>query len=290
MKIAVFGSKDYGQKNDPEFIAQQLSAECYFWEDLVFDIKPNKIMVTVNGRDVFNGSFDLAICLGWYRSGQYSIYRDLALCMAEIFDSKGIRYWNSEMGLQRSTTKLSQMVKLANHGILVPHTRFSLDLSQTLSGLPDDTPYVAKSTSASRGRNNFLFHNLIEISNSLRQSHDYFLIQEYIPNDHDLRAICFGGEAKLLLKRARTDNSTHLNNTSQGAFSAWIKPIPPQICQLSSQISRLFGREMAGIDFIDTIDNGAQKYYCLEVNVIPQLTSGFDVEQKMTTLSSILNE
>ena len=290
MKTVVFGSKNFGTKNNPNLIAEKLSAQCYYWEDLLFDIQSNQIVVTTaDGRDIFAEPFDLAICMGWYKSEQGGIYRDLALCLASILSAKGIQYWNSEMGLQRSTTKLSQMVKLSLGGILVPHTYFSLNPSLFLDRLSDHTPYVVKAAAASRGRHNYLVSNLSEM-HQIFQSHSLpFLVQELIPNDHDLRLICFGGEAKLLLKRSRRDNSTHLNNTSQGGSAEWLPEIPQDLQALAVRITQLLGREMGGIDFIETIDNSDQKYYCLEVNAIPQLTSGTDVDRKMAALIATIN-
>ena len=290
MKIMVIGSKHFGKKNNPNLFAEKLEADLYFWEDLVLDIKTNAVRLLFNGKNILDEDYKLAICMGWYKNGEKSIYRDIALSVAKIFDKAGIEYWNKEMGEQRSITKLSQMTIMALNGINVPETRFSLSGKQLVKGLVDGEKYIVKAVAASRGSNNYCVSSLLEVEDIIDGSTLPFLVQEYLPNDHDLRVICFGGEPKLVLKRSRTTNDTHLNNTSQGGKVEWIE-LDAKLAENARKISKLLGREMGGIDFIELedLDNGDKMYYCLEINAIPQLTSGTDVDRKMAALIETVN-
>jgi glutathione synthase/RimK-type ligase-like ATP-grasp enzyme len=290
MNIAIIGSRHFGNKNDPAIIAANLGTTLYYWEDLLLDIKPSDVKIFAGNENILETGFDLFICLGWYKNGNNSIYRDLALALALALDKKGIKYWNSEMGRQRSTSKLSQMVILALNGYLIPDTLFSLSPAQTLARLTDGTPYIVKAASASRGANNFRLTSKAEIAHVLSAPVAHFLVQSFIANDHDLRVICFAGEPRLILKRSRASDTTHLNNTSQGGSGEWLplSDFSDEFNATCTEIAALLGREMGGIDFIETIDNNIKKYYCLEVNAIPQLTSGTDVERKMTALKQAI--
>ena len=290
MKCMVIGSKHFGKKNNPRIFAEKTGADLYFWEDLVLDIKTNAVRVLFNGENILEKGYKLAICMGWYKNGERSIYRDLAYAVAKAFDAVGIEYWNKEMGDQRSITKLSQMTIMALNGVNVPATRFSLSGKQLVLGLVEGKKYVVKAVAASRGCNNYCVSSLLEVEDIIDGSTLPFLVQEFIPNDHDLRVICFGGEPKLVLKRSRTSNDTHLNNTSQGGTAEWID-LDPALAENARKISKLLGREMGGIDFIEVenLDNGGKMYYCLEINAIPQLTSGTDVERKMAALIETVN-
>ncbi|MDO4979024.1 MAG: hypothetical protein Q4E47_02635 [Candidatus Saccharibacteria bacterium] len=293
MKTLIIGSKNFGTKNDPTFIANNTNSDICFFEDLIFDIKTNSVQVLNKTENILEKGYDTIICLGWYKTGKLSFYRDVAYSLALTFDHAGIKYWNSEMGTQRSTSKLSQMVLLALNGHKIADTIFSLDGSKLTDYITDGKKHIVKTAMGSCGKNNFLLdskNEIIGLLTSGKRPFNHFLVQEFIENDHDLRVICFGGKPHLVLKRSRKDNSTHLNNTSQGGTGEWVE-ITPELKAEATAISKLFGREMGGVDFIETIDkNGYVCYYCLEINAIPQLTSGSDVNRKMSELKSVLNE
>lgn len=290
-KILIIGSKDVGTKNDPVMIAEKmnlsdLEATVVYWEDLLFDISTGVVKIFANDKNIFDDKPDLVIALGWYKNGKKAIYRDVAYSLALFLQHNGIKFWNSEMVCQRSTTKLSCMVQLALEDIPIPHTYFSLDIKNSTNL---SLPFVAKAAGASRGKLNFLIKEGDDL-NKIYNMDAYFLIQSYLPNDHDLRVICFNGIPNLILKRARKqDSATHLNNTSQGGIATWLElsDIKPELLTLSEKICKVTGREMAGIDFIPDVLSSFG-YSCLEVNAIPQLTSGTDSNKKLTALIDVL--
>ena len=286
-KILVIGSHKTGNKNSPSLIAESLNsdntvAKVIYWEDMVFSIKTGSVVVTVDDKNIFDFEPNLVIAVGWYKNGSKSIYRDVAFSLATILNYKDIPYWNSEMGNQRSITKLSCMVQLALSGINVPTTYFCIDNRKPQSLMK--FPYIAKAAAASRGDMNFLVSGIEDLA-QINDSDSYFIYQEFLKNNHDLRLICFNGKPSLVLKRARVNESTHLNNTSKGAISSWIKlsDISPQLLTICEKICKITGREMAGIDFIPDASSNVG-YSCLEVNAVPQLTSGTDSNIKMTAL------
>ena len=287
-QVLIIGSRTSGVKNNPRTIAESfgiseiVEPHLAYWEDLVFHIATGSVDILVNEVSLFDIHYDVVIATGWYKNGKKSYYRDVAYAAALIMEQRGVRFWNSEMGQQRSTTKLSTMVQLALNNIPVPTTYFSIDFTNVENSIP--RPFVAKAIAASRGKSNFLVTN-IETLAEARAEGLPMLIQEYLENTHDLRVICFGGTPTLILRRARAEGAaTHLNNTSQGGSAEWIKAdqVDPGILTISQKISTITKRELAGIDFIPDVTSPI-RYSCLEVNAIPQLTSGTDVNKKLTS-------
>lgn len=291
-KVLVFGSRDSGSKNNPSVIADGISsdvvsARVVLWEDLVFDISESSVEVFVGDQSLFDEPIDMVLCFGWYKSGKKSVYKDVAYSLAQVLQARGIKFWNSEMLQQRSTTKLSTMVQLALARISVPRTIFSLDKSK-MEGLLG-FPYIAKAVAASRGQSNYLISKHEDVR-QYSNAEESFMLQPFIQNTYDLRVICIGDEPKLLLRRSRGPGSkSHMNNTSQGGQSEWLDMsfLDNEVLTLVKEISTISKREMAGIDLIPD-HTALSGYRCLEVNAIPQLSSGFDVERKVNTFREVM--
>lgn len=298
-KVLVIGSRNHGQKNDPVLLSGNIAsdgilAETIFWEDMCFEVFNNKAKIIINGVDLVAMDIDLILSTGWYKSGPLSIYRDMALSLALVLDQKGIEYWNSEMGNQRSTTKLSATFKLASEGIDVIDTRFSLDRNIMLEGLSynEGHKWILKDPSASRGRSNYLITSEDEADYVLSSDRSNLILQPYIENDHDIRVICYGGKPAMAFKRSRpAGSSTHLNNTSSGGVVEVIDllELDSRILNTCVRICRIFSTEMAGIDLIPDAES-SYGFSVLEVNVIPQLTSGFNPGMKMNILKKVIRE
>ena len=293
-QVLIIGSRDRGEKNDPikiaeVLIAADLVANVIYWEDMLFSVVKDEVSVTISGKNILEPKPDLVIALGWYKNGKQSIYRDIAFSLALVLKHNGIKFWNSEMINQRSSTKLSCMVQLALQGISVPQTVFSLNVNQAIEKMT--MSFVAKAAGASRGENNFWIKSDIDLK-QIVDIDTYFIFQPFMENDHDLRVICFGGVPNLVLRRSRQPGAdTHLNNTSKGGSANWLElsNVNPDLLTLSEKICKVTGREMAGIDFIPDASSSVG-YSCLEVNAIPQLTSGTDSDKKILALTNELKK
>jgi glutathione synthase/RimK-type ligase-like ATP-grasp enzyme len=290
-KVTIIGSLEAGTKNNPEVILthlrqQGVDVELWYWEKLVFKIERNLVTISCEGRELARDvQPELVIAIGWYKSGKRAFYRDVAYATALYLQHAGIPFWNSEMAQQRSTTKLSCLVQLALSDIPVPLTHFSLD--SKLMTIPEG-PSVIKAISASRGRSNFLVKTAQEAARVLDIQPNLYTLQPFLPNDHDLRVICFGGEPLLVLRRSRVAGSTsHMNNTSQGGDAKWLEmsSVDERLLTASREICKIMKREMGGIDFIPD-SSSPFGYSCLEVNAIPQLTSGHDTDKKLNILAA----
>jgi glutathione synthase/RimK-type ligase-like ATP-grasp enzyme len=293
LKTLVIGSKSPAGKNDPVVIGKATRAEkVIYWEDLLFKISQNEtgVIDTVSGLDLKYA--DLLIALNWYKNGALSIYRDTAYALSLYLEHHKVNFWNSEMAMQRSTTKLSAMMQLALNGFDIPSTVFSLS-NEHLLAQAKGLPALIKDAAASRGRNNYLVKNKGQLEGYLvdQDGPNHYLLQEFIPNDSDLRIVCLNGQPQLVIKRSRKSDITHLNNTSKGSEAELmsISDLPPEIIAACQKICRLTGREMAGIDLMQSNDRSSRKVF-LEVNAIPQLTTGTFIDRKLQALTDSIDD
>ena len=290
-KILIIGSK-YSSKNDikkihDSFIKHTPKVTLKYWEDIYYSIINSDVSVGWENYILLENHPDLVITFGWYRNDPIFPYKDVAYSLALFLKHHNIKFWNQEMLHQRSTTKLSCMVQLALEQIPIPNTHF-----QPVNALsPFQPPYILKAVAASRGQYNYMITSQREETLIKQQNRKTFITQEFLPNDHDLRVLCFNAQPKLVLKRKAICKNSHLNNISQGGKGEWLalEEVSKEVLTLSEKICKIMKREMAGIDFIPN-ESVSFGYSCLEVNSIPQLTSGFDSSHKLTALYEAIKE
>ena len=121
-------------------------------------------------------------------------------------------------------SKLLQYFILSDNDIKVPASIFMLpgrlegsfaDLKRQL-GLP----FILKDIHGNKGEYNFLITDHVSFISACKEAAKrsvQCIAQAYINNDYDYRILVFGTKIGLVIKRARRNLDTHLNNTSQGA-------------------------------------------------------------------------
>lgn len=286
--IIIIGSKNFGTKNNPTDIFNVLeisNKQLVYWEDLLFEISGDSQQITDTVSNIDISSAKLVLFFGWYKKDHNGIYKDMALTLAEYLNAHGVEFWNSEALSQRSTTKLSAMMQLSLAGIDIPRTIYAFN-TNILRSQEAKYPCILKAAAASRGNDNFFITSDEARQKSLNDDFNLFLQQEYIANDYDIRVICFDGIPKLAIKRSRTNKKTHLNNTSQGGSAEMLElaSLPHEVLTNTIKICKIMKRQMAGVDWL-VANDGSQRYACLEVNAIPQLTTGSYIEEKLKTLN-----
>lgn len=290
-KVLVLGRRASGQKNNPELFSESLNANINTsfadYSDLEFHIS-NEVSVCANGHDLKD--YRLIIFMGWYANRAGIYYKDIAYACALYLKSKGVKFWNSEVLAQRSTTKLSAMVELSLGGVQVPETWFSVskEYYKQVIGTETNVKYVYKAIATSRGKDNYLVSTKVEISDK-GQDVGCMMLQEFIPNEFDLRIICVSSEPIIALRR-QAGADTHLNNTSQGGTTTRIQKddIDKSAVVVARKSARILRREIGGVDLVFSKRHG--NFLCLEVNPLPQITSGVDVQHKLNAISTAISE
>ena len=221
----------------------------------------------------------------------YYRYTENALVLVEYFKQTNTPFVCSELENAISFSKLSQYARLTRAGLPIPETLYvpAVQLSHSFDNITNIVrlPFIMKAIDAKGGGANYLITSKDQYDSALADNHDVdFVFQVFIPNDSDLRVIVLGGKVDLIIKRQRLDNSTHLNNTSQGGGAVLVNPqdLSPQYHQLAIRTAQLMRREVAGVDLMFSSETGEP--YVLEINASPQVATGAFVDEKIKSYSN----
>jgi len=235
--------------------------------------------------------YDLVLFRTWEREVQKG--RTAAMYLA----SKNVPFVDSETNLSPALTKLTQGFLFALNNIATPDTLVAAetDLLKHLDGDQTDFawPLIAKADDASKGRYNYLVNSVKELKKILAEQDTEdireYLVQNFIPNDCDYRFLVFGYKVEMVIKRSRTDESTHLNSTSQGGKGEVVpvSEFTKEVTEDAIDAAKLTRREIAGVDVM--FDKNTNKHFIIEVNRGPQLVSGSNVEQKLQALARYID-
>lgn len=291
-KILILGRRNVGEKNDTTLLAAAIARQTEsavtgaYYEDIVFVIDSQKTRAYLHGETrIALDSFDTVVMINWSHS---RIYTDVAHSIAYILARTATKVWNSELLDTRSSTKVSQLVRLSFENIEIPRTVFSLTPGYMQGYMSRaDMPFIAKDPLASRGRNNHLCRDW-QMFKDVASEGIYYVLQHFIPNDQsDLRMFIVGGLPELVLLRRGTGD-THLNNISQGAASELVplNELPAKLIGDTVTIAQHFKRELCGIDFMKNTVTG--EYVFLEINTTPQIVNGAYVEEKAKVMAKAL--
>lgn len=237
----------------------------------------NDVKINATGKSVLDYDFV------YFRT--YVGFMEQAVALANILDKHGKRFICSELLIHLTTTKLAQYAILSVNDMPMPHTVYihPTMYEQSFEKIREvlSVPFIMKAIDGKGGNNNFLVRSEEQFQ-ELYQTHPEkdFIFQEFIRNSGDLRVLVVGSEIKLVIYRARTDDSTHLNNTSRGASAKLLdlSQLSEQVQALSLSAAASLKREIAGVDVM--FEEGTDKPYILEVNSSPQIGSGAFVDEK----------
>ncbi len=193
----------------------------------------------------------------------------------------GIKYTDSYLNRLLLDNKLSTEFLLWVNGIKEQPKTYYGPMAELVRRFSDfGAKAVLKDNEGSKGRLNFVVTSPEDIQKIIADNPDKrFILQEFIPNDSDLRVLVLNGKPSMIIKRFG-DGTTHLNNTSQGgrAEVVPINTISKRIIDTAVRAAQITKLEVAGIDVI--IDSNTQEFYVLEVNNAPQISSGSFTEEK----------
>jgi glutathione synthase/RimK-type ligase-like ATP-grasp enzyme len=254
------------------------------YTNLRYEMLQGKVRISdmLSGYDV--ASFDLV----YFRT--YFAFAELAAAVAEYLTVRHVLFIDREVSTYHAFSKLTQYVKLALAGLPVPDSVFASpgrlafdDVAKKLG-----VPFVLKDIYADKGKNNHLVSSRQEFDDILAAGQQIaYIAQQYIPNDGDLRVLVFDKKPALLMRRQATERS-HLNNTSTGGTAALLPldTIDTPTTAMVVRAAAVTNRQVAGVDIV--IDSKTNKWYILEVNNSPQISSGVFVDEKIAAFGTFL--
>lgn len=273
--------------------AAEFTLSVAYYKDLLFDIAPGNVRVIDTRSNTSLADYDAVLMTNWFSHA--SIRKDIAYTLGLFFTANNIAFFNTESAHSRSTSKLSQMMLGALHGVAVPRTVFSLSYKTLAKALvrPDHnlgTPFILKDAQASRGGGNYLLKDVAELAAHEHEHNERnaFMAQGFVASDHsDFRLFITGGKVQFIIRRVGSAES-HLHNTSQGAATEILQPndVDETVIAMAEKMSAVLHREVTGLDII--FDKQTGRAFFLEANPIPQIATGSNVQLKLAALAGAL--
>ena len=260
-------------------------------KDLHIEIVDNKLKITESMTGRALDTFDFVVLELWLKSPQQ------ALAASIYMERHNIPFRGKEAARVVASTKIGEMARMSDTGLPLPRTFMSSHreiLKRFKSeSIPIQYPFIVKAADTFGGKLNYLVYKYEELKNALTNNpNQFFLLQEYIPNDCDYRFLVMGGNIRLVMKRTRDNSSeSHLNNTSAGASGEFV---PLESISEAMQKDVLLAAEktlrsdFAGVDVM--IDKNTGQHYILEVNEAPAIQTGESPEVKIPVLMEYIKE
>lgn len=192
-----------------------------------------------------------------------------------LFDSLGIP---SEVDIRchHHTNKISQLIQANHAGIRIPKSVFVaytlipeyLDFIETHL----QYPMIMKRITTDRGEGNYRVTSREDLLQTYKSApEDEYIFQECIPNSFDYRFLVLDHKTRIIYKRIRPDDSSHLNNVAAGATTELV-PLgsQPELEKLAEQITCILSRTICGVDLMPGHDG---EIYFLEGNHSPGVKS-----------------
>jgi glutathione synthase/RimK-type ligase-like ATP-grasp enzyme len=237
--------------------------------------------------------FDVVHLAGWQHEAE------LGYVLANWLEAHHIPFVGRTLLDWYPGSKVGEMTRLTLANVPYPKSFFAANNADlvTLFDWAHDAyglmmPVVVKGTTASKGDDNHLVQSRDELAALTLDETSRYIMQEAIPNDCDYRVLVLGGEVKLIIRRTRVNQDSHLNNTAQGAKADVVEAgsVPGPIIETALAAAIALGRtDVAGVDIL--IDKDTNDLYVLEVNKTPHLSLGSPdvIETKLRSLFDYLH-
>lgn len=215
--------------------------------------------------------------------GNFSLMTSL---IAQFFQAQGVAL--SDIIYTEHTSneeKITQMLLFTMAGIPIPAT-----VLFTVDGFEDNKEAITKTvkfpcvlkTNGSKGRNVWKIDTkemLIQKVGTLTS--EMAMVQEFIPNNFDIRALYMHGDIIGAISRSSADG--FLNNVSAGGSAEKIELTEEEVV-LAKKGCAVLGRSFAGVDIVRT-ERGPMLF---EINLGPQIygfegATGIDVPAELLT-------
>jgi glutathione synthase/RimK-type ligase-like ATP-grasp enzyme len=231
----------------------------------------------------------------------HALYPEHAAAIARYLQYRHVDFIDKEVARFVSRSKLSELFVLATSGIPVPATKVysnGMD-NETYTEVTDyfgEGKFVLKDAFGDRGKDNYLVSDATSFRDAVErlEGKRTIIAQRFIPNDGFLRILLVGDEIVQLVFRSTAEHDdplkSHLNKPrgSANAKGYTLSDIDPGAVAMARRAALSLERTVVGIDLIQ--DKNTKKWYVLEANYNPEITSGYDVRQKAKGLAKLLTQ
>lgn len=229
----------------------------------------------------------------------HKLYAEHAGAIAKYLQYRHVAFFDAEIGGFVSRSKLSELFILAMAGIPLPSVKVFAsgiavsDYDKALDFFGEST-FIVKDAFSDRGRNNFIVQSREDFADAVERLKDVktVIAQKYIPNNGFLRVLIMGGETVQVVERSASEHDDplkmHLNKPHGSGNATGHDPTKydVDVLVLAHKAALAMDRNVAGIDLIQHEET--KKWYVLEVNANPELTSGYGQEDKIRGMVHLL--
>jgi len=153
---------------------------------------------------------------------------------------------------------------------------FPLENGKSTLGEQLNFPIILKGSSGDRGTNVFKIDNLKQLEKKVRELRKIeieggkrYMLQEFIPNDGDLRILVLGDKVLGAMKRTSQNFQKEFRNNFSVGGKVEVVEIPESIKKLAVKAAKVCGLLVAGVDVVYK-DGDVNKPVVWEVNKGPQ--------------------
>lgn len=268
-----------------KYIRDDIQIETCELSELFFELSREKVAIYHPEKKFDLRDFDLVVIR---HIGKMAVE---AHAITQYCENFGIKYTDTYLNRLLLDNKMSTEFLLWFNGVKNwPHTFYGnlTEMKRRFSEFGEKA--ILKDNEGSKGRLNFL----VKSTDEIQQIHDAnpdikFVLQEFIPNNGDLRVLIFNDKPVMVIER-RSEGKSHLNNTSQGG-TATILPleaVSDEMLEISKKAAKFTKLQVAGVDVMTDLRNG--DIYLLEINNAPQVSSGSFMEEKSEKYAKMLTK
>ena len=240
-------------------------------------INPDNTIIMMRGLNAKDG------CASWWVMGRTLEYAGFELINSVDCNRMCNDKWYNQMMFQR-------------HNINTPKTfliRHSEGAKETAAKLNNKYPMILKTAIGSQGVGVMFVESeraLVGIVQLLYREDQYvdILLQEYLPNTYDVRAIVCKGTVMGAMKRPVVKGDFR-SNVSQGSQPSIIKLTDMEKAECLKAAESVDG-SLVGVDFIPAANRQTDRPFFIEVNATPGLTGVEGAVKKNNGNNSIIDD
>ena len=240
-------------------------------------INPDNTIIMMRGLNAKDG------CASWWVMGRTLEYAGFELINSVDCNRMCNDKWYNQMMFQR-------------HNINTPKTfliRHSEGAKETAAKLNNKYPMILKTAIGSQGVGVMFVESeraLVSIVQLLYREDQYvdILLQEYLPNTYDVRAIICKGTVMGAMKRPVVKGDFR-SNVSQGSQPSIIKLTDMEKAECLKAAESVDG-SLVGVDFIPAANRQTDRPFFIEVNATPGLTGVEGAVKKNNGNNSIIDD
>lgn len=183
---------------------------------------------------------------------------------------------NSPLSIFTCASKVMTSALLVRHGIATPRTLFTASYDTARGFLEEQGRAVIKPVYGYDGNGIYLIDSPDQLG-----SPPYYL-QEYVPNNHDIRVFVIDGKAVGAIMRV---SDTLAHNIHQGGTGVPVE-ISPEMHEIAAAAARAVGVDYGGVDLLTYGEsycvlevNGTPNWHCMAAP-IPRLLAGYLLEKE----------